>query len=135
MATQDEPLLAATQQLRTATETGFTELAGELKALRSELGRREQSGPIAVLVRTLAPEPYELLQEIPVVVQPTEDGFLATFFDASLGMSGDTAEEAVDNLKALVVDVFESLLRDEGRLGPQPIRQLAVLRAFLRRRD
>ena len=34
------------------------------------------------------------------------------------------------NLRVLLVDVFEELEREEARLGPQLVRQLAVLRRF-----
>ena len=89
---------------------------------------------MVVPITTLEPEPFDLLRSIPVVVQPTDDGYLATFFDANIGMTGDTKEEAVANLRVLLADVFEELEREENRLGPQLVRQLAVLRSFMKRR-
>jgi hypothetical protein len=89
---------------------------------------------VVVPVATLEPEPFDLLRNIPVVVQPTADGYLATFFDANIGITGDTMEEAVANLRVLLVDVFGDLEREEARLGPQLVRQLAVLRGFMKRR-
>src|ERR1039458_2100739 len=32
-------------------------------------------------ITTLAPEPYEILRDIPAVVEPAGNGFIATFFD------------------------------------------------------
>jgi hypothetical protein len=89
---------------------------------------------IVVPITTLAPEPFELLREISVVVQPVEHGYTATFFDANINSSGDTQEEAVSNLKSLVVEIFSDLESEPAaRLGPEPVRQLKVLSMFLRR--
>ena len=89
---------------------------------------------VAVPITTLEPEPFDLARDIPVVVRPTNDGYLATFFDANIGMIGDTREEAVANLRLLLVDVFDELEKEEGQLGPTLVRQLAVLRSFMKRR-
>ena len=111
------------------------QLRADVATLRKEFIERRDSHSLVVPVSTLAPEPLALLREIPVVVRPTEDGFLATLFDANIGMTGDTQEEAVENLKALLVDVFEQLEREENQLGPGPQRQLATLRSFIKRQD
>ena len=64
-----------------------------------------------------------------------EDGYLATFFDANIGITGDTREEAVANLRLLLVDMFDDFETQESQLGPEPERQLAVLRVFIRRQQ
>lgn len=118
---------------------------GVLRPLeRLELGEHQQvqiivepekdSQSVVVPITTLEPEPFDLLRNISVVVQATDDGYLATFFDANIGMTGDTKEESVANLRLLLVDVFDELEREEGQLGPQLVRQLAVLRSFMKRR-
>jgi predicted DNA-binding antitoxin AbrB/MazE fold protein len=119
---------------------------GVLRPLeRLDLGEHEQVqvmvGPetpvaesVVVPITTLEPEPFDLARDIPVVVRPTDDGYLATFFDANIGMTGDTREEAVANLRLLLVDVFDELEKEEGQLGPKLVRQLAVLRSFMKRR-
>jgi hypothetical protein len=79
-------------------------------------------------ITTLAPEPYEILRDIPAVVEPAGDGFIATFFDGNISTSGDTEVEAVANLQSLILDIFEypdCELSDS--LGPELTRQLAVL--------
>ncbi len=88
---------------------------------------------VVIPIATLAPEPFELIRSIPAVVQSSDDGYLATFFDANIGITGDTKEEAVANLRMLLVDVYEKLEKDEAQLGPQLVRQLAVLRSFMKR--
>jgi predicted DNA-binding antitoxin AbrB/MazE fold protein len=98
------------------------------------VGTTGTSPSVVVPITTLEPEPFELLRTIPVVVQETDDGYLATFFDANVGMTGDTREESVANLKLLLVDAFEELETNESQLGPQMVRQLAVLRSFMKKR-
>jgi hypothetical protein len=88
-----------------------------------------------VPIETLAPEPVLLKRPLHVVVRPTDGEYQATLFDANIGITGDTAEEAVSNLKQLIVDVFEQLECNEGSLGPAAIRQLAVLKEFLQKQD
>ena len=94
----------------------------------------EPASTAVVPITTLAPEPYEILRDIPAVVEPAGDGFNATFFDANIGTAGDTQEEAVSNLRSLVLDIFEYLESEAPEaLGPEPTRQLGVLRVFLKR--
>lgn len=89
-------------------------------------------GPIPLT--SLDPDKYELGRDIPVVLQPSDDGFTATFFDANIGSSGDTEEEAIDNLRTLIIDTFELLesTRPE-KLGREPRRRLNVLRSIIRK--
>jgi predicted RNase H-like HicB family nuclease len=136
-----EQLRSAATQLALLAETKreqflrLVNLEKRVEALQLLVGQLSNSQAIIVPITSLEPEPFELLRDIPVVVQPTEEGYLATVFDANIGMTGDTQEEAVANLKELVVDVFDELEQDEERLGPHPARQLAVLRSLIRRRQ
>jgi predicted DNA-binding antitoxin AbrB/MazE fold protein len=107
---------------------------GEHQQVQILVGKPEDVPSVIVPITTLAPEPFDLLRSIPVVVQSTVDGYLATFFDANIGITGDTKEESVANLRLLLVDVFEELEKEEGQLGPQLLRQFAVLRGFMKRR-
>jgi len=104
----------------------------EIREIKAELTRRVET--IVIPIATLAPEPYELVRAIPVVVQPAGGEFIATFFDANISTAGDTQEEAVANLRSLLLDMFEYLESEPPEaLGPEPTRQLGVLRAFLTR--
>jgi hypothetical protein len=90
---------------------------------------------VIVPIQTFAPEPYELLKPLQAVVKPNDDEFEACLFDANLTALGANESEAIDNLKALILDVFEALSsRPATQLGPAPARQLAVLREFVRKR-
>jgi predicted RNase H-like HicB family nuclease len=83
---------------------------------------------------TMPPGRYESLRDIPAALQPVDDGFTATFFDANISTSGETEEEALSNLRSLIIDIFESLESEPpDRLGPEPKRQLELLRVFIRR--
>lgn len=112
----------------------LTELEQRVEALEIRVGKLGDPQSLIVPVTTLDPEPFELLRDIPVVVRPTEDGYLATLYDANIGITGDTREEAVGNLRELIVDLFDDLEEDEDRLAPMPGQQLAVLRSLMRRR-
>jgi dCTP deaminase len=82
----------------------------------------------------LEPGRYELERDIPVVLQPSDDGFIATFFDANIATGGDTEQEALDNLRSLIIDTFEMLESEPSeKLGPEPRRQLKVLRSLIRK--
>jgi hypothetical protein len=87
-----------------------------------------------ISITTLAPDPFDLISDIKVVVEGSDGEFIATFFDANIGMSGDTEEEAVSNLKAIIVDTFELYEENEAVLGPGPQKQLAVLRKFIQKK-
>jgi predicted RNase H-like HicB family nuclease len=108
-------------------------LERQVEELSVQVAQLGESRPSVIPITTLAPEPYALVHDIPVVLQSAGDGFTATYFDANLATSGDTPEEALANLKELILDVFEDLESDEDRLGPEPARQLAVLRSVMRR--
>ena len=104
---------------------------GELSERITRLEKRT-SNEFAV-IQTFEPELYELLRPITVAISDDGDGFMATFHDANISTTGDTEQEAFENLKSLILDVFDSLEREPPeRLGPEPRRQLAVLRSFLR---
>ena len=82
-------------------------------------------------ISSLQPEPYKLLQAIPVVIQPQEQEWIASFYDANLYASGETEQEAFDNLRSLILDVYESLAAEKDELGPEPARQIAILKSFI----
>lgn len=87
-----------------------------------------------VKIQTFAPEPYQLLAPISVAIESDDHGdYIASFFDANISTSGETEQEAFDNLKNLILDIFDSLSKERPeRLGPDPRRQLEVLRSFIR---
>ena len=104
----------------------------QVRDLRQALTRL--SGAIVAPITTFAPEPYQVLKDIPVVIQPAGDEFIATFFDANISTGGESQEEAVSNLRSLILDTFEYLESEPpAALGPEPARQLGVLLTFVKR--
>ena len=79
-------------------------------------------------------EPYKLLKPIPVMLEWTGSAFLARFGEANIAMTGDTSTEALGNLAADVLDTYEDYSAEADALGPEPARQLAVLRQYIAKR-
>lgn len=92
-----------------------------------------------IVIRSLKSRSYELSKPIPAILEPigTEgDNYVARFPEANVNASGNTAGEATDNLEDLIVATFENFSSiPNARLGPEPRRQLAVLREYLRERS
>lgn len=110
-------------------------LERQILLLERRVHRLEHTSPVTVPVQSLAPDPYDVLTTIQIVVRAQEDEYLATFFDANLSASGETPEEAVMGLKDVIAAAYEALSEhEEEQLGPGPARQLAVLREFIRAR-
>jgi predicted RNase H-like HicB family nuclease len=93
-----------------------------------------QAQPLVIPIATFAPEPFEVVKDFNVVVQPAGASFVATLFDANIGASAETPEDAVQNLKDTLLNAITVLEARESELGPEPKRQLAVLRSLIARR-
>lgn len=107
-------------------------LEREVREVKARLERDERS--IVVPISTFAPEPWDVAGPIHAVVQPAGEGYTATFFDANIAASGDTQQDAIDNLKEMVLLTLEDLEEEpEERLGIEAARQLAVLRKLIKR--
>lgn len=79
-------------------------------------------------------EPFVLLQKIPLNIRRIDAyNYLAEFEEANIGMSGDSREEAIENLACTILDTFENYEKEEHRLGKEPSRQLTVLRSYIRK--
>ena len=112
----------------------LTDRVADLSERISKLESASSSSPLRLAIASFAPGPYSLLRPVEVLVEQVDDAFVASFFDANVSASGDNQQEAFDNLKSLILDVYDSLLTESPeRLGPELKRQLAVLEAFLRK--
>ena len=93
-----------------------------------------QLGAVVVGIRTLAPEPYELIQPIDVLIRQENGQHIASFLEADIHASGDTAAEALRDLKGMILDTYDALSHQkEATLGPLMIQQRAVIRASVRK--
>jgi dCTP deaminase len=121
---KDAPRLVDLMQ---TTASKMSNVSGYLQGLAAS-----RLGPVPLI--NIDPGRYELKRDIPVVLQPSDDGYIATFFDANIATGGDTEEEAVDNLRSLIADTFDFLESEPiEHLGPELLRQLKVLRSLMRR--
>lgn len=84
-------------------------------------------------LNSLSPATFRVLKPIPMHIMFADDGYIASFLDANIHSSGDTEGEAIKNLSSLIVDAYEMLSSHDPRvLGPEPKRQLSVLKEFIR---
>ncbi|MBM4036287.1 MAG: hypothetical protein FJ291_31510, partial [Planctomycetes bacterium] len=83
---------------RYGLRTRLESLEKGVLALRKRVAKLEARAPTIVPIETLAPEPYELLKPFHAVVEFCDDSYIATFYDANISASGDTQQEAVENL-------------------------------------
>ena len=119
----------------TEPSTTLETVQKEIASINSRRAKLEERAPLYVPIQSLAPEPYEVIKPIEVVVQFTDGEYLASFFDANLSTGGDTPEEAVFNLKALIVGTFEILAEmQDSDLGPGPLHDKKTLEEFVRRK-
>jgi predicted RNase H-like HicB family nuclease len=117
-----------------ALESRVDTLETQILNLRSQLADLESSCEITL--NTLAPEPYDLLSEVKIVVESAGEEFIASYMDANINAAGDSKEEALSNLKSLLIDVYEILYDEEdSRLGPGPLRQKRILATVMKKRS
>jgi hypothetical protein len=103
--------------------------------LKDRVSQLEQNAPVIVPIETLDPEPYQLLKPFHAVVMSQDDEYVATWFDAGLSASGSTQEEAIFNLKDILVATWESLAcHTEDQLAAGIKNQLRILREFVRKK-
>lgn len=134
----------STSNLDPAILSHVQRLDAEIQTLRRSVdaigeAAEQRSDPFTVHITSLAPEPFHVTREIPVLVEALvneegqEEEFVVRFVEANVGSSGESLEEAVRNLKARLISKLLSLEKLEDRLGPKPKAQLAVLRSVIAR--
>lgn len=110
------------------------DLRREIITLKKRCEIIERTSPLIVPIDSMAPEPYEVVNPFHVVVRLEDEQYIASFFDANLSASGDTQQEAVFNLKDIIIGSFEILtMTNKSKLGPGPAQQRAVLEKFIRK--
>lgn len=93
---------------------------------------KSPQGIIKTFIDSLPGEPYTLRRPIPVKIETVGDeDYLASFDEANIAISGETYQEAFQNLVAEVLNSFENFIREETNLGPEPSRQLKILKRYL----
>ena len=124
---------------RQAESTGefgkFERLAKALVTVpKSEVGSG-QPATAGELITDFSREPYKVLRAIPVTVRSldTGEGFEAAFVEGNIAWVASGRVEAVNGLKAEILNTMEDFEANEERLGPEPARQLALILTYLKR--
>jgi hypothetical protein len=89
-----------------------------------------QGQVITLIVQNLA-SPLNVLKPFEIAIEPIDDGFVASFLEANINASGDSADEALDNLVSIIRDLYELFSDEINQLGPEPARQYSILRTHL----
>jgi hypothetical protein len=110
-------------------------LLNRIDSLETKIDALVKVGSLVVPITSFGDEPFEALQEIKVVIEPSDDEYVASFFEANVNAQGCNQQEAFDNLKETLLSRFDYLdSRPPEKLGPSLKRQIAVLRDFIRRK-
>ena len=110
-------------------------LEKRVHSLEEKIADKVSLQPYVARIATLVPVRLQMKKDIPVLLKPQGEEFVASFLDANVNASGETEAEALNNLKATLATVFEKLRSLPAKnLGPGPARQLAVLREFIETR-
>jgi predicted RNase H-like HicB family nuclease len=124
--------------LQEAAERWVTDIADvrlvsieqEMSDIRLDIQVLGEARSFIVPIQALDPGPVQLIKPFDAVIEPAGDEYTAAFYDANIHASGETVGEAIRNLKSTIISIFTRFSR-ESRLGPEPTRQLAVLRQFI----
>jgi hypothetical protein len=122
---------AERQETMTALNTLKKDVAGLVRQIKK---LKETPITSAATINTLATFGLTVRKPIPIIIQGCGEDFSASFLDANIGATGDTAQEAFHNLCDILAakySLFESLPGE--RLGREPARQFAVMREFIGR--
>jgi len=74
---------------------------------------RNNPGSLVMRVQTLHPNTFRAKRPLDVLVEFDGPGFVAQLLGVKLSAKGDTRQEAVMNLRALMVETYRDLLRVE----------------------
>jgi hypothetical protein len=83
------------------------------------------------LINSLPDPSYKLTVPVVISVEEMKDGTIASFDAANIHMSGDTTNEAIENVLSLMLDIFEAYSANEAALGKEPRRQLDILQSYI----
>jgi len=80
-------------------------------------------------------EPYEIIKPIPIEFRLGDpSGIVASFKEANIASVDETWVEAYKGLQVEILNTLEGYEENEAHLGPEPLRQLRVLRSYIHRR-
>ncbi len=131
----DEPVLVF---LEGSLADRIGEITWELEGGRYQEGGvlQWQEGSSRAFIYSFPGEPYVIREPIPVNIERLGvNDCIARFEEANVAMSGETEQEAFQNLIAEILDAFEALSGEANNLGLEPARQLGVLNKYVLRQQ
>ena len=78
-------------------------------------------------------EPYEMLWPIRIRVRMVDGGYEASWIDGNIVCADDNKTGAIKNLGEVILDTFEVYQENQAVLGPEPKRQIALMRKHFKR--
>lgn len=143
LTTSYESVLRSGEIVRKHLETQFgaTGIREQVQALirmveglKSKLDKLNESIGLVYAISSFVPEPYEPTTAFNIVITGNEDdGFQASFLDANLHAYGETREEALENMKCVILETYHRLREvPDDRLGKSVLRQKRVLSHYVR---
>jgi hypothetical protein len=117
-------------------EVAISFLLDQITEMKSEIARLQETRTFAVPLSTLAPEPFEMTKPIFVTIHGDGENFTATFTEANISASGDTAADAIANFKESLASRFEILQsKSQNEMGLLPKRQWGILQSVVKRME
>jgi hypothetical protein len=117
-------------------ENNIRKLTTEMEELKEEIRQLCRTRTFVVPLTTLAPAPFQIMQQIPVTIEGDGEEFTATFSEASVSGSGDTEAEAIDNFKDALLsnyDLYENM--PASKLGKSIAQQWCIIKNVIRRTE
>lgn len=90
-------------------------------------GLQHNPGSVVMKVQTLRPNTLRLRRPLDVLIEFAGPGFVAQLIDVKLSARGDSRQEAVMNLRALVVDTYRDLVRTDRERWTEELRAKSAL--------
>jgi hypothetical protein len=90
-------------------------------------GLQHNPGSVVMRVQTLHPNTLRARRPLDVLVEFDGPGFAAQLIDVQLSATGDTRQEAVMNLRALIATTYRDLLRVERERWTEELRDKSAL--------
>jgi hypothetical protein len=88
---------------------------------------RHNPGSVVMRVQTLHPNTFRARRPLDVLVEFDGPGFAAQLLDVKLSAKGDTRQEAVMNLRALMVETYRDLVRTDREQWTDELRAKSAL--------
>jgi predicted RNase H-like HicB family nuclease len=86
---------------------------------------------VVLSLRTLAPG-LVFRHTVDVLIEPDGPYCVARLFEVNLCSSGDTRQEAMDNLRAVIVETYRELMRTDRKSWTKELRERAALAGMVR---